>query len=110
MQIPKYIQEIAVRLRPIIDYENCDQCLCTEYIGYVYALMGKYQYGRNTTLPEDAIKLCDWAARQSADLSRYIETKWYSKAENRRGFRDKAYLILTDPVALRLEKAGFLKR
>jgi len=62
------------------------------------------------TLARDARKLCEWAARQGADLFRYIETFLFSRLEKKQGMRDCVYLILTDPVALSLKKAGLLRK
>ena len=104
MKIPLYVGEMIPRLRVIIDYEGCDKELCTDYIGYVYELKGKYPFGKNSLLGYDAERLVEWAKRQGATLSRYIDAKWHCRNEQRRGKYDRAYVILTDPVSGEIDR------
>jgi hypothetical protein len=96
IKIPKYIEELLPRLWPATTNEyNGDMN------GYYWILKVKYPYGRNIRFGEDADKLLKWARRNYAHAE-LIEYRGEQKRN--RPSTEIAILIITDPVALRLER------
>jgi hypothetical protein len=103
-KIPNYIKEIWARTVP---------CSCegvTYWVGYTYRIRGKYPYGRNMTLIEDAEKFCKWAKKNHAesfiieDSIKINEDGTNSIDFNKRGYINSVRIVVSDPVAYTLEK------
>jgi len=96
---PKYIEELLPRLRlATVDEAH------GEYHGYYWKLKGKYPYGKNQKLGNDAEKLVKWAIRNHA----HAELIEYT-GQNKRGYWDAVTLVITDPIAIELERAKGLR-
>lgn len=107
--IPKYIQEIAERLK-FAPYHLQD----SQNYGYTFVLYGKYKVGYESRLEREANQLVRWSERHHAESYISKENYWHSKYDN----VNKAYaanhhnyvtIVITDPVAQVLEQAGFIK-
>lgn len=106
--IPNYVKEIARRMRPVlIEYKDEEG---TSYLVYTYCLKARWRCGYESQLVADSKKLVEWASRNGAYAKVISYEKWsdidgmsYSKAI-RSGFHNRAYLVVSDPVANVLEK------
>lgn len=123
--VPKYIREIATRLRPI---NSSDPIWCDARCqpGYTFRLYGRRKLGAEIGSRQDAEKLVKWAKSWFAHAEIIEEHLWYdhvdigrygysgSKAHKakayREGFRNYWYVVITDPVCHRFEKDGFYRK
>ena len=117
--VPKYIREIASRLRLTTNYADGD------IPGYTFLLYGKYKIGYEGMLKGDCEKLLAWCKRWYADAYIVSEHFWGTDVPVAPGglrgdgsHRDKAYrigyrnhikVVITDPVAHRFEKDGYYR-
>lgn len=121
--VPEYIKEIAKRLHPVlmefVDEEG-------SWWGYTFRLDAKWKCGYESQLKNDCEKLVHWAKGWYA-YARVIEYKfWQTNVEPssiydrrgsgyhyrkalREGYRNHAFLVLSDPVAFRFEKDHFYR-
>ena len=116
-EVPKYIREIASRLRLTTDYTE------TDLPGYTFKLYGKYKVGYESQLKTDSEKLIAWCKRYYADAYIVSEHFWYKevavgpyalpkqqrKKAYQTGYRNYIKVIITDPVALRFENDGYYR-
>lgn len=121
--VPEYIKEIAKRLHPVlmefVDEEG-------SWWGYTFRLDAKWKCGYESQLKNDCEKLVKWAKNWYA-YARVIEYKfWEATVEPsndctprgtyshqrkalREGFRNHAFLVISDPVARRFELDHFFR-
>lgn len=118
--VPKYIREIASRLRLSMDYEEGDNP------GYTFKLYGKYKIGYEDQLSSDCEKLIKWCQSWHADAYIVGEHFWFNAVEKvpggffgdkyhkrkayRAGVRNYIKVVITDPVALRFERDDYYKQ
>lgn len=119
--VPQYIKEIVKRLHiATIDYvDNKGQ----GWWGYTFKLKAKWKLGYEHQLEADCEKLLKWCKRWNAhaELIKYMWwqnevpcQEWeygkthYGKAL-RKGFKNHALLVISDPVAQRFEKDNFYR-
>lgn len=104
MKVPSYIQQIVSDKR---------LCLAPSYeheayaVGYYFRLYRKNNIQYLSTLESEASKIAAWAERNYAESS-IVKTICFTDKEHRKPFykRDYVLMIITDPVALKLEKSG----
>lgn len=102
MKTPKYIQQIIDdrRLQLAPGWEHDEYC-----VGYYFRLYRNTngQYLHN--LEREAAKIAAWAEREYAE-SKVVKTVTFSTKEHRKPYykRDYVLLLITDPVALKIEK------
>ena len=122
-KVPAYIREIAKRLAPcLMDFHDDDG----DWWGYTFRLNAKWKCGYENQLKTDCEKLVAWCNAHNAHSTLIRYSWWYNDAplpnsnairgskEHRQrawksGFRNHAYLVISDPVAYRFEKDGFYK-
>lgn len=117
--VPKYIREIASRLKLTVDYQEND------VPGYTFKLYGRHKIGYEDQLRSDCEKLLSWCKRYYADAYIASEHFWQTdvpapnrfgldRAHKRRayevGYRNYIKVIITDPVAHRFEKDGYYRK
>lgn len=121
--VPQYIKEIVKRLHPVLmEYEDENG----NWWGYVFRLNAKWKCGYETQLENDCEKLLKWCKSWYAhaklinykwwynEVNTSIEhefkgTHWHKKKALREGWRNHAFLVISDPVAGRFEKDGFYR-
>ena len=118
--VPKYIREIASRLRLTTDYEDGD------YPGYTFKLYGRWKIGYENQLKTECEKLIAWSKSWYADAyvvkehfwyddvplpteHDYGGSKWHKRKAYRQGFRNYIKLVITDPVAWRFERDNYYR-
>lgn len=103
--LPKYVSEMLASCR-IALASGAEQAENPDAIGYTFRLyrMNNIQWPK--TLEEEASRLCAWAKREYAE-ARVVRPVWFSEKEHRKPYyrRDYILVVITDPMALRLEKA-----
>lgn len=122
-KVPAYIREIVKRLAPcLMDFHDDDG----DWWGYTFRLNAKWKCGYENQLKTDCEKLIAWCSAHDAHSALIRYSWWYNDAplpnsntirgskEHRQrawksGFRNHAYLVISDPVAYRFEKDGFYK-
>ena len=120
-KVPEYIKEIVQRLTPfLIDYKSEEG----DFWGYTFRLDAKWKCGYESQLASDCQKLIAWCRRQNAHAELIEYCYWYDKAPaygaikgsmahlrkaRKQGFRNHAYLVITDPVAFRFEKDNYYR-
>lgn len=103
--IPKYIREILsgrrLAVAPFTEQEENP-----DVIGYTFRLYRKDNYIWSSTHDAEAEKLVAWARRCGASMSRVVRAVRYSDKEHRKPYykRDYVLVVITDPVAIWLEK------
>lgn len=100
--VPKYIREIAQRLRPVPTKEM------------TFALYGKWRLGYTRQLEADATKLVAWARRHYAEAEILSYHFWWDRFSNKTaaskyGYRNYIVVSITDPVVWLLEKENFFR-
>lgn len=100
--VPKYIREIAQRLRPVPTKEM------------TFALYGKWARGYIGQLEHDAAKLVAWANRHYAEAEVVSFNFWLDRYDNktaaaRAGFKNHVVLKITDPAAHLFERNDFFR-
>lgn len=121
--VPKYIRRIVQRLHPVLmEYTDEEG----NWWGYTFRLDAKWRCGYEGQLEADAKKLVEWSKRWYAH-AKLIRCAYWSTdvpiepesdrgcARHRRkalqdGWRNHAFLVITDPVANRFEKDGFYRK
>ena len=121
--VPKYIREIVKRLHPVkMEYTDENG----NWWGYIFRLDAKWKCGYESQLSSDAEKLVEWCRSWFAyakvikfawwfnevETSTEHEQKgthWHQRKALREGFRNHVYLVISDPVAYRLEKDSFFR-
>lgn len=121
--VPQYIRKIVQRLYPVpIDFEDKEG----NWWGYTFRLDAKWKCGYESQLENDCKKLLAWCEHwyAHAKLIQYMwwynevsisredkikGTHWHQRKALREGWRNHAYLVISDPVAYRFEKDGFYK-
>lgn len=117
--VPKYIREIASRLRLTSDYSEGD------LPGYTFKLYGKHKIGYEDQLSRDCEKLIEWCKRYYSDAHIVSEHFWWDAVEKlpyglfadkahrqkayRAGVRNYIKIVITDPVAHRFKKDNFYR-
>ena len=119
--VPQYIREIAQRLCPVLmEFEDEDG----NWWGYTFRLDARWKCGYESQLKNDCEKLLKWCESWHAHVKLinymwwYNEvstsnehdfegTSWHRRKALRKGWRNHAYLVISDPVAHRFEKDGF---
>lgn len=121
VDVPKYIRQIACRLRPVDPKYYTDQCVP----GYTFDLYGKYKIGYEEMLETECEKLLFWAKSWHADAY-VLQTHYWDQDVShreyepkggrnhrfrayRQGFRNHIRVVITDPVAHRFEKDKFYR-
>lgn len=121
-KVPKYIKEIAKRLTPkLIEYNDEEG----DFWGYTFKLKAKWKCGFESQLEKDTEALLKWCRRRGAcaKLIRYAMwynsvpvddpldrgSKYHLRKALKQGWHNKAYVVITDPVAQRFEKDNFYK-
>ena len=117
--VPQYIREIAARLSPVmLDYKDKEG---NSWWGYTFRLNAKWKCGYEGQLQNDAEKLVHWCKGWYAHAEVIEYHYWndgispyqtYHSLERKRwreGFRNHAFLVISDPVANRFEKDKFYK-
>lgn len=121
--VPAYIREIVKRLYPIlIEYSDEEG----NWWGYTFRLNAKWKCGYESQLEKDCERLVNWC-RSWHSYAKLIEYKWWQKEVSmshkygclgdkshrrnalREGFRNHAYLVISDSVAFRFEKDNFYR-
>lgn len=121
--VPAYIKEIVKRLHPVhMEYQDEEG----NWYGYVFRLDAKWKCGYESQLKKDVEMLVKWCDSWYA-YSKLIEYKWWQtdvptagkydfagtkqhkQKALRSGWRNHAYLVISDPVAYRLEKDRFYR-
>ena len=113
--VPKYIQNIVSRLQPVlVDFKDEDG----DWWGYTFKLNAKWKCGYESQFLDDCTKLIRWCEGWYAH-AKLIEYKlWYDEFGYMRagiqralksGWRNHAYIVISDPVANRFEKDGFYR-
>lgn len=104
MKIPGYIRQIMSddRLHLAPGYEHEPYA-----IGYYFRLYRKNNIQHISSLEAEAARIASWAERNYAESS-IVRTVYFSDKEHRKPYykRDYVLMIITDPVALKLEKEG----
>ena len=121
--VPQYIRKIVQRLHPVlIEFEDEDG----NWWGYTFRLDTKWKCGYESQLKNDCEKLLKWCESWQAHAKLIKFMWWYNEVEPsnesdfkgtcdhqrkalRDGWRNHAYLVISDPVANRFEKDGFYK-
>ena len=122
--VPEYIKEIAKRLHPVlIEYKDEDG----DWWGYTFRLDAKWKCGYESQLKSDCEKLIKWCENWYAHSKLIRFAWWYTDVappyahgllgtkEHRRkalneGWRNHAFLLISDPVAHQFEKDGFYRK
>lgn len=122
--VPQYIRKIVQRLYSVpIDFEDEKG----NWLGYTFRLDAKWKCGYESQLENDCKKLLAWCEHWYAhakliqymwwynevSISREDEIKgthWHQRKALREGWRNHAYLVISDPVAYRFEKDGFYRK
>lgn len=121
-KVPKYIKEIAQRLTPkLMEYRDEEG----SFWGYTFELRAKWKCGYESQLEKDTKALLIWCKRHGAEAKLIKYAMWYntvpvsdpldrgSKYHLRKalklGWHNKAYVVITDPVAQRFEKDNFYR-
>lgn len=102
MKVPKYVAEMVRQKRiaqaPVNEQEE-------DAWGYAFRVYrsGNGQWDR--CFLEEVVRLVNWAKREYAD-ARLVRHVWFSVKEHRKPLyrRDYAIVVITDPVAQKLEK------
>lgn len=102
MKVPKYVAELVKRKRiaPAPTYEQE-----ADVYGYTWRVY-KHSNGQwEASFEAEVLRLVNWAKREYAD-ARLVRHVWFSVKEHRKPLyrRDYAIVVITDPVAQRLEK------
>ena len=121
--VPQYIREIAQRLHPVLmDFEDEDG----NWFAYTFRLDAKWKCGYESQLENDCQKLLKWCESWYAHAKLIKYMWWYNEVSTsgayevkgtyqhrrkalRTGWRNHAYLVISDPVANRFEKDGFYR-
>lgn len=103
--LPKYVSEMIANRR-IVPATIDEQAENMEDYGYTFRLYRLNNHQWPKTLEEEAARLCAWAKREYAE-ARVARSVWFSDKEHRKPYyrRDYVLVVITDPVALWLEKA-----
>lgn len=121
--VPEYIKEIVKRLHPVMmkfDDEDGD------WWGYTFRLDAKWKCGYESQLKNDCEKLLRWCESWHAHAKLINYAWWFNEVPTsneydwkgtsvhkrkalREGFRNHAYLVVSDPVAHRFEKDEFYR-
>ena len=122
--VPQYIREIVKRLHPVLmEYEDEEG----NWWGYTFRLDAKWKCGYESQLMNDCVKLLKWCESwyAHAKLIRYMwwdeqvptthdyewkGTRSHKRKALREGWRNHAYLVISDTVAHRFEKDGFYRQ
>ena len=121
-RVPKYIKNIVKRLFPkLMEYKDEE----AGYWGYTFELRAKWKCGYESQLEKDTKALLTWCKRHGAETKLIKYAMWYntvpvsdpldrgSKYHLRKalklGWHNKAYVVITDPVAQRFEKDNFYR-
>lgn len=102
MNIPKYVLEILKQGRlaaaPVSEQDE-------KAHGYTFRLYRLNNAIYDSTMAEEAARICAWARRQYADAY-VLRSVFYTVKEHRKPYykRDYTLVTITDPVALKLEK------
>ena len=102
MTVPKYVVEMVMRKRitPAPTSEQQEDAW-----GYAFRLY-RYSNGqREGNFKAEVLRLVEWAKREGAD-ARLVQHIWFTTKEHRKPMyrRDYALVVITDPVAQKLEK------
>ena len=122
--VPEYIKEIAKRLQPVLmDFQDDDG----EWWGYTFRLDAKWKCGYESQLKADCDKLIKWCEKWHAHSKLIRHAWWYTDVEPpygghgligtkehqrkalKEGWRNHAFLVISDPVAHQFEKDGFYR-
>lgn len=121
--VPQYIRDIVKRLQPVLmEYEDEDG----NWWGYIYRLDAKWKCGYESQLVSDCEKLVNWCSRWYAQAKVISYHWWHDEVEKpkecdmagtyshmrkawRNGFINHAFLVISDPAALRFEKDRYYK-
>ena len=103
MKVPKYVIEMIEEGR--ITVASKEEQLEVDPIGYAFRIYRKSNTQRDSTFHEEVIRICLWAQREYSE-SRVVREKWYTDKEHRKPYykRDYHLVLITDPVAIRMEK------
>lgn len=106
MTFPKYIQKMVDqrRIRPApFDEQDLDN----DVYGYTFRLYRENNAFWESTHQSEADRLVAWAVRRGATLSKVLNAVRFTEKEHRKPYykRDYILIVITDPVALWIEKA-----
>ena len=115
--VPKYIRDIASRLRRDLTCQN-------GVWGYNWGLYGQHKIGYENQLATECQKLLAWCRRYYAEAELIEEhywwhqvpsihgdggSKWHRQRAYRAGVRNYVIVTITDPVAQQFEKDNFYR-
>lgn len=102
MKVPQYVADMVlcklIALAPIYEQE-------ADAHGYTWRVY-KHSNGQwESSFEAEVLRLVNWAKREYAD-ARLVRHVWFSTKEHRKPLyrRDYAIVVITDPVAQKLEK------
>lgn len=106
MTIPKYIQAMLQEGRLALASPQEQAAEHPEAMGYTWRLYRLNNHQYPYTLEAEARRVTAWARRQYADSYTGREV-YFTEREHRKPYylRDYILLVITDPVALALERA-----
>lgn len=123
-KVPKYIKEIAQRLTPkLMDYKDEENY---SWWGYTFELKAKWKCGYESQLEKDTEALLKWCKHRGAYAKLIKYAMWYNsvpvndkldrgskyhlRKALKQGWHNKAYIVISDPIAQRFEKDNFYKK
>lgn len=122
--VPQYIKEIVQRLHPVlIECEDEEG----NWWGYTFRLDAKWKCGYESQLKNDCEKLLKWCKSWYAHAKLIKYAWWFNEISTsnvyqikgteqhkrkalRDGWKNHAYLVISDPVANRFEKDKFYRK
>lgn len=101
---PKYVEAFIDEKR-ITSASLEEQCEAAPLIGYAFRLYRRDNYQWFSTTQKEADRLVAWAKRNYAEAYRMRDVT-YTDKEHRKPYykRDYILLVITDPVAILMEK------
>lgn len=102
MTVPKYVAEMVkwrlIALAPVSEQAD-------DAYGYTFRVYRYTNGQREGNFEAEVLRLVKWAKREYAD-ARLVRHIWFSVKEHRKPQyrRDYAIVVITDPVAQKLEK------
>lgn len=118
--VPQYIRAIVQRLQPVLmEYSDEDG----DWWGYTFRLNAKWKCGYESQLVNDCEKLLKWCNSWYAHAKLIKYMWWYDEVNTtqikgsyhhqrkalNKGWKNHAYLVISDPVAYRFEKDNFYR-
>ncbi len=118
--VPQYIRAIVQRLQPVLmEYSDEDG----DWWGYTFRLNAKWKCGYEPQLVNDCEKLLKWCNSWYAHAKLIKYMWWYDEVNTtqikgsyqhqrmalKKGWKNHAYLVISDPVAYRFEKDNFYR-